>query len=1193
MSKFRDDLLSNAYVPSSGAMPYYIVESAWLEHGAFASWLVEHLSPKVFVELGTHRGYSYFAFCEAVRNQSTGTACYAVDTWLGDEHAGAYDGSIFADVSEKNARYYQFSTLVRNTFSAAVEYFGDKSIDLLHIDGRHFYDDVVEDFSTWRPKLTDDAIVLFHDTNVRERNFGVWKFFEELKSQYPYFEFVHCHGLGLIAMGSIPKGLDILFKKDARITHDIRELYQALGHRISLQWQLNVAAEKLADQQGLVDATRREMAEKLAEQQNLLDAARREIEIVRNESSALDAEKKAIERDNQVLYDRVRDQAANLESVRDRVTQLETSTSWLVTKPLRFASRKSAALARKAFRSKSLARRLAVKALRLVAPHYIAYRRVRQSNAFDVEFYRSQVPELTGDPLRHYVTKGYKRDLWPHPLFDPVWYRKKYLAGSSKNTNPFLHFLQQDIRSASRPNPYLDPFWYITENPGAGSTPLDVLQHSMRFDFDPSPEFSASEYLAHNKDVADLSAHSLVHFLHYGRKEGRRAIPSVIASEEVSLAKIECIKYSTPGREVALFVTHSPDGKIKPHVQHYVEQLKKQGIDVWLLVAADRPFDDDAQWVTTVPKTVFIRENKGFDFASWAHVLRMERALYGCDMVYWLNDSLFGPTNEEDFGKLIMRVRTSAADIVGLTDNHERGWHIQSYFLAIKQSALRSFAFQKFVISIRSFDDKDDVINSYEVKFVPKMQAKGLKVEALFKAMSIHNPTVYHWRELLAGGFPFLKVMTARDDIPNVDKSGWRAALSERGYNISLADRCLAKLQDSKQLLQNVSSNELLPDSHSGIERTETRRVTLIGPWNFANGLGFASRGYSAALMHTSLSYNLEPVRKPFHIHARIAPTISRFDFIDVPDVVLIHLNPEGWRHLLTPAQNEVIRRARKRIGLFVWESEQLPSEFKEAARELDAIWVPSSYCADVFKNSIERPVEVVPYSLEASACAASNLQQRAVRKSIGLDNSKKIILYIFDASSYIIRKNPAALVRAFNASGLVNEGWDLVLKTKHLSPMEPDAKEFIDICGASKGVTLVNRPMSSREIGALLDSCEIYASSHCSEGFGLTIAEALGKGKIVVATNYGGSTDFLDETTGFPVRYEKFKLDKDYGAYQRGTTWGLVDERHLTECLIKAASLSDESRERLVQRARERFINQLSPNAVGARMEQILAEFL
>jgi glycosyltransferase involved in cell wall biosynthesis len=1167
-------------------MPHYIVESAWLEHGAFASWLVEHLSPKVFVELGTHRGYSYFAFCEAIRNQSTGTACYAVDTWLGDEHAGAYDGSVFADVSAKNARYYQFSTLVRNTFSAAVEYFGDKTIDLLHIDGRHFYDDVVEDFTTWSPKLTDDAIVLFHDTNVRERNFGVWKFFEELKGRYPSFEFVHCHGLGLIAMGAIPAGLDVLFRKDFGTTHDIRELYQALGHRISLQWQLNIATDKIVEQQGLLDTARHDATEKLLEQQGLLDDARREI-------SALDVQKKALERDNQVLYDRVRDQAANLERVRDRVTQLETSTSWWVTKPLRFASRKSAALARRAFRSKSLARRLAVKVLRFIAPHYIAYRRIRQSNAFDVEFYRSQVPELTIDPLWHYVTKGYKKDVWPHPLFDPTWYRRKYLTGSPKNTNPFLHFLQQDIRNARRPNAYLDPFWYITENPGAGSTPSGVLQHSMRFDFDPSPEFSASEYLAHNKDVADLSSHSLVHFLHYGRDEGRKAIPSVIPSEEVFRAKIACIKFSVPSREVALFVTHSPDGKIKPHVQHYVEQLKKQGIDVWLLIAADRPFEDDEQWVTTVPKAVFIRENKGFDFAAWAHVLRLERALYGCDIVYLLNDSLFGPTNEDDFGKLIMRVRTSAADIVGLTDNHERGWHIQSYFLAIKQSALRSFAFQKFIISIRSFDDKDDVINNYEVKFVPKMQAKGMKVEALFKAMSIHNPTVYHWRELLAAGFPFLKVMTARDDIPNVDKSGWRGALSERGYDISLADRCLAKLQDSKKLQQNASSNELLRDSHSGIERTGKRHVTLIGPWNFANGLGFASRGYSAALMHTSLSYNLEPVRKPFHIHARIAPTISRTDFIDVSDVVLIHLNPEGWGHLLTPEQNEVIGRARKRIGLFVWESEQLPPEFSDAARELDAIWVPSSYCADVFKNSIGIPVEVVPYPLEASACAAPKLQQSAVRRSIGLDESRKVILYTFDASSYIIRKNPAALVRAFNASGLADEGWDLVLKTKHLSLMEPDIKEFIDICRASKGVAVINRPMSSREIGALLDTCEIYASSHCSEGFGLTIAEALGKGKVVVATNYGGSTDFLDETTGFPVRYEKFKLDKDYGAYRRGTTWGLVDEGHLTECLIKAATLSDESRKRFAQKARERFINQLSPNAVGARMEQILAEFL
>jgi predicted O-methyltransferase YrrM len=159
------------------------------------------MRPRRFVELGTHFGYSYFAVCETVLNEGLSTQCIAVDTWQGDAHAGFYDETAFETVQAENARYAAFSTLQRKTFDEALADVEDGSVDLLHIDGRHFYEDVRHDYESWLPKLASDAVVLFHDTEVRDRGFGVYRLWADLARTYPSFNFLHGNGLGILFHG--------------------------------------------------------------------------------------------------------------------------------------------------------------------------------------------------------------------------------------------------------------------------------------------------------------------------------------------------------------------------------------------------------------------------------------------------------------------------------------------------------------------------------------------------------------------------------------------------------------------------------------------------------------------------------------------------------------------------------------------------------------------------------------------------------------------------------------------------------------------------------------------------------------------------------------------------------------------------------------------------------------------------------
>lgn len=227
---FNPDLIETAsFTPRSLEWP-----NSWCGHLPFAAWLINVLKPAVFVELGTHTGNSYFTFCQAVRNANLNSKCYAVDTWAGDEHAGYYGDEVYQKVNHHNElNYARFSRLMRMTFDEALDYFSDGSIELLHIDGLHTYEAVRHDFDSWRPKLASNAIVLLHDINVRERNFGVWRLWEELREEYPNnMEFTHSHGLGVLQLdgGTDTKGLPFL-KPDYADKDRLSRYFAGLGER--------------------------------------------------------------------------------------------------------------------------------------------------------------------------------------------------------------------------------------------------------------------------------------------------------------------------------------------------------------------------------------------------------------------------------------------------------------------------------------------------------------------------------------------------------------------------------------------------------------------------------------------------------------------------------------------------------------------------------------------------------------------------------------------------------------------------------------------------------------------------------------------------------------------------------------------------------------------------------------------------
>lgn len=241
-------------------MPLWITHnSAWISHIPMASVLVKLLQPARLVELGTFRGDSYMAFCQAVKRLALPTQCTAVDTWRGDAHAGFYGPQVLLELrATHDPLYGAFSKLRQGTFAEALDDFADGSIDLLHVDGHHTYDAVKEDFQSWLPKMSTRGVILFHDTAVREGDFGVWKLWEEIEGRGPSFNVTYGCGLGILAVGAeVPRGIVDFLQELREFGQVILPQFLALAGRIELTRTLMGVANDLQNGQAVLNEWRK------------------------------------------------------------------------------------------------------------------------------------------------------------------------------------------------------------------------------------------------------------------------------------------------------------------------------------------------------------------------------------------------------------------------------------------------------------------------------------------------------------------------------------------------------------------------------------------------------------------------------------------------------------------------------------------------------------------------------------------------------------------------------------------------------------------------------------------------------------------------------------------------------------------------------------------------------------------------
>jgi glycosyltransferase involved in cell wall biosynthesis len=741
----------------------------------------------------------------------------------------------------------------------------------------------------------------------------------------------------------------------------------------------------------------------------------------------------------------------------------------------------------------------------------------------------------SGGDLRSYLADP--RGSRPSPWFDGGWYLDRHPDVAGSGLDPLTHYILYGSKEGRDPNRGFATRWYLDNNPEAAEhlTPLDhyILRGAAQ-GRDPSPEFDSAWYAATQMGKGPQGLDPLAHYLLFGAA-ARAPTNSETGDggEPVESARLECFKPlgAQPGATVLLLVAQVRGGEIAANTMALVERLAAAGLRIVLVAETEGPFRPDP---ALAPRLAggFAREPRGGRYAAWAHLMRGEAELFSGAALLLAGEELAEPAAAPWVAAMLARLASADADLLLARPPGGGEGGFDPRFIAMRARALSAFT---LLGAFRSFSlpqgGEASVRGAFARRLTAAAHASGLTLDIL----------------------PDLP------DRPVAVAPPWSATGAS-----------------------DAVEGPLLAPGAAALDPAALK-VAFIGPWNYATGLSLASRGYLSALWRTGARLDILPVETPFHVHTRSALTTSARDFEGQADVAIVHLNPDAWS-ALTDAQRSVIERARVRVGLWVWEMGHVPDVWYPDFDAVDAIWTPSRYCADVFAAQTRAPISVVPHVVPlpppSEAC-----DRAAVLTGLGLAPDARIVLYAFDGASYIVRKNPDALVRAFAAAGLAARGWRLVLKTKNLMDQPREGAALAKLVRDTAGVVLFERQLSQEAHAALFETADIYASPHRSEGFGLTVAEAMALGKPVVATDYGGVRDFLDASCGYPVPARTVRLGEDLGVYRRGGLWGEIDEAALAQALALAAGRVEAGDDEIGRRARARIAERLSPDAVAAAM--------
>lgn len=339
-----------------------------------------------------------------------------------------------------------------------------------------------------------------------------------------------------------------------------------------------------------------------------------------------------------------------------------------------------------------------------------------------------------------------------------------------------------------------------------------------------------------------------------------------------------------------------------------------------------------------------------------------------------------------------------------------------------------------------------------------------------------------------------------------------------------------------------------------------------------ASGYGHAARAYIHALHRAGIELGVVDLTGRYR-QVRDKLVESLVGRKTNPDFHLFHGIPPQWSRLAFRLPNA--------IGMTVWETDTMPSQWRNALNHTLEVWLPCEFNASVFSRALEKPVFKLPHPIFPPLSNGAGSDQTSIPKQLAKLQGADFVFYsIFEWQE---RKSPHGMIESFLRAFPEDQGPLLIIKT---NPGAADAArrtllEARRNAQSEARVEICAEAWDEDQIRALHHRGDCYVSLHRGEGWGYPLFEAASRGKPVVATNYSGPLDYLDPDEHRLIQCELVPVHQRYAFYHPSMKWAEPDLAHASQ-LMRWVYDNREKARRQAEGASTRIMQTHSLDVVG-----------